>query len=96
MLAFVLYSLVCLLACISGSLGTDIVTFTDEKCRQSFKALDAVNGYPDGMCEPLEIIGKVETFQVAKLDEGCVGKFLCQIPIAIVSDHDSYSLWTKQ
>lgn len=73
MFAFVLYSLVCLLACIPSSLGTDIVTFTDDKCRTSFNNLDTVNGYPDGLCEPLEIIGKLETFQIAKLDEGCVG-----------------------
>lgn len=73
MFNFSLFSVLYLLACICGSLGSDIVSFTDEKCQKSFTPLDTVNGYPDGLCEPLKIVGNVNAFQIAQLDPGCVG-----------------------
>ncbi|KAF2646545.1 hypothetical protein P280DRAFT_387981 [Massarina eburnea CBS 473.64] len=53
-----------------GVLGSDITTYTDVECMKSFSNLRAVNGYPDGVCTPLEL-SKPETFQLAKLDDGC-------------------------
>ena len=75
MLAFTRYALL-FLACICGSLGTDITTFTDEKCHTSFDHLETVNGYPDGVCTLLNIRGNLEAFQIQKLDPECSGPFV--------------------
>ena len=55
-------------------MGSDITSFTDGKCKTSFNNLDVVNGYPEGVCTPLKITGKLQTFQIAKLDPGCAGE----------------------
>ena len=79
MLNFGFFSALYILACIRGSLGSDIVTFSDDKCQKSFNTLDTVNGYPDGLCEPLEITGSLNAFQIAELDPGCVGAFAASL-----------------
>ncbi|KAF1969647.1 hypothetical protein BU23DRAFT_652348 [Bimuria novae-zelandiae CBS 107.79] len=95
MFDFARYALLFLLVCICGSLGSDIVSFTDDECRKSFNSLDTINGYPDGMCRPLKITGKLETFQIAKLDPGCAVTLYgpnddtglsCSSPVKIVGE----------
>jgi hypothetical protein len=66
-----LLALVSLLAPIT--VASDITTFTDVKCSRSWRALDTTNGYPDGLCKPLNVTAR-QSFQIQKLDEGCVGE----------------------
>ncbi|KAJ4988583.1 hypothetical protein SVAN01_05874 [Stagonosporopsis vannaccii] len=56
-----------LLAIVSAS---DITSFTDAKCTRSWRSMDTVNGYPDGMCKPLNITAG-QSFQIQELDPGC-------------------------
>jgi len=35
--------------------------------------MDTVNGYPDGMCKPLNVTTG-QSFQIQGLDPGCAGK----------------------
>jgi len=51
---------------------SDITSFTDAKCTRSWRALDTVNGYPDGLCKPLNVT-RGQSFQVQELDRGCAG-----------------------
>lgn len=55
-------------------LASDITSFTDEKCIRSWRGLDTVNGYPDGLCKPLNMT-KGQSFQIQELDAGCAGMF---------------------
>jgi hypothetical protein len=52
--------------------ASDITSFTDAKCTRSWRALDTVNGYPDGLCKPLNVT-RGQSFQVQELDRGCAG-----------------------
>ncbi len=52
--------------------ASDITVFTDARCTRSWRSLDTVNGYPDGMCKPLNV-AKGQSFQIQKLDRGCAG-----------------------
>ena len=62
-----------LLQLFAGVLASDITSFTDAKCTRSWRALDAVNGYPDGLCKPLNVTGG-QSFQIQELDLGCAGE----------------------
>lgn len=62
-----------LLQCIAAVLASDITSFTDAKCTRSWRALDAVNGYPDGLCKPLNVTSG-QSFQIQELDPGCAGE----------------------
>ena len=73
MFVFALHTILFISACIVGTLGSVIVTFTDGECKKSFNDLDTVNGYPDGLCKPLGITGKLAAFQISELDPGCKG-----------------------
>lgn len=73
MLSSTLYAIFVVFTLFSVALSSDITTYTDGKCTKSFNNLDAVNGYPDGVCTPLNLSDK--TFQIAKLDPGCAGKY---------------------
>lgn len=76
MLGFALSTALAFLACISGSLGSGITTFTDEQCKKSHEPLNVKNGYPDGLCMPLKITGNLDAFQIVQLDPGCAGTSL--------------------
>lgn len=52
--------------------ATALTSFTDATCTRSWRALDAVNGYPDGLCKPLNLTAG-QSFQIQRLDEGCAG-----------------------
>lgn len=54
------------------SLASDITSFTDKDCMRSWRALDTVNGYPDGLCKPLNVT-RGQSFQIQELDQGCAG-----------------------
>jgi hypothetical protein len=66
--------ILCLACLLTVVFATDITVFTDDKCRRSWRALDAVNGYPDGLCKPLNVT-ESQSFQIQELDLGCVGKY---------------------
>lgn len=53
--------------------ASDITSFTDAKCTRSWRSMDTVNGYPDGMCKPLNVTTG-QSFQIQRLDPGCAGK----------------------
>lgn len=55
------------------AVGSAITTYTDSTCQKSFNNLNVVNGYPDGVCTQLNILGNLQAFQIAKLDDGCAG-----------------------
>ncbi|KAH6638771.1 hypothetical protein C7974DRAFT_121287 [Boeremia exigua] len=71
--------------------ASDITSFTDTKCTRSWRALDAVNGYPEGMCKPLNVTTG-QSFQIQELDRGCAvtlygensGPLSCSSPTKIV------------
>ncbi|KAF2626560.1 hypothetical protein BU25DRAFT_459262 [Macroventuria anomochaeta] len=63
-------SLLVLLFLIATTCASDITSFTDAKCTRSWRALDTVNGYPDGLCKPLNVT-KGQSFQIQELDQGC-------------------------
>ena len=52
--------------------ASDITSFTDAKCTRSWHPLDTVNGYPDGLCKPLNVTNG-QSFQIQELDPGCAG-----------------------
>lgn len=52
--------------------ASDITSFTDARCMHSWHAVDTVNGYPDGLCKPLNVT-RGQSFQIQKLDSGCAG-----------------------
>lgn len=52
--------------------ASDITSFTDAKCTRSWRSVDTVNGYPDGLCKPLNVTAG-QSFQVQQLDPGCAG-----------------------
>ncbi|PVH93400.1 hypothetical protein DM02DRAFT_634593 [Periconia macrospinosa] len=58
---------------VSTVLASDITTYADGNCQRSFTNLNVVNGYPDGVCTPLQLspTGSPSSFQIAKLDPGC-------------------------
>ncbi|KAN0085126.1 hypothetical protein V8E54_001593 [Elaphomyces granulatus] len=58
-----------LLCDISGA--TQIATFTDNQCKNSFRSLNGPNGYPNGTCTNLRFNGPVGSFQVVQEDTGC-------------------------
>ena len=62
-----------LLQWIAAVLASDITSFTDAKCTRSWRALDTVNGYPDGLCKPLNLTSG-QSFQIQELDPGCAGR----------------------
>jgi hypothetical protein len=62
-----------LLSLLAGATASDVTTFTDAKCTRSWRALDATNGYPDGLCKPLNVTTG-QSFQIQKLDHGCIGE----------------------
>lgn len=52
-----------------------VTAYADSGCVRSWRALDAVNGYPDGLCKPLNVtVG--QSFQVQELDAGCAGMYI--------------------
>lgn len=63
------------LSLLDGARASDLTAFTDAACAQSWRALDTTNGYPDGLCKPLNVtVG--QSFQIQKLDIGCSGELL--------------------
>jgi hypothetical protein len=62
-----------LLSLLAGVTASDITAFTDAKCTRSWRALDTTNGYPEGLCKPLNVTAG-QSFQIQKLDYGCSGK----------------------
>jgi len=66
MLSFVFLALLQLVAA-----GTHIATFTDTKCKDSFRDIDGPNGYPNGTCSRLDSEGSFGSFQVVQQDPGC-------------------------
>ncbi|KAF1928217.1 uncharacterized protein M421DRAFT_5285 [Didymella exigua CBS 183.55] len=72
-------------------LASEITSFTDAKCTRSWRALNTVNGYPDGLCKPLNV-AQGQSFQVQELDRGCAvtlygeneGPLVCSSAIKIV------------
>lgn len=66
-------SVIFLLPFVVIALASDVTLFTDQTCTRSWRALDAVNGYPDGLCKPLNVTNG-RSFQIQKLDPGCAGK----------------------
>jgi hypothetical protein len=75
-----------LLQLFAAVLASDITSFTDAKCTRSWRALDAVNGYPDGLCKPLNLMGG-QSFQIQELDPGCAGEGL--LVLRICCDYDA-------
>lgn len=61
-------------------LASDITSFTDAKCTRSWRALDTVNGYPDGLCKPLNVTAG-QSFQIQGLDQGCAGMIFPGVPM---------------
>jgi hypothetical protein len=57
------------LACASS----DISTFTDTACQDSFRNFSGPNGYPNGTCTRLDRDGTFGSFEVVGLDTGCAG-----------------------
>ncbi|KZM26756.1 hypothetical protein ST47_g2103 [Ascochyta rabiei] len=70
MLRATLTSIVLFLSLVATIIASDITTFTDAKCTRSWRALDTVNGYPDGLCKPLNVT-MGQSFQIQGLDPGC-------------------------
>ncbi|KAF2103610.1 hypothetical protein NA57DRAFT_53125 [Rhizodiscina lignyota] len=56
-------------ALVAGS--TNIATFSDSNCQQSFQNLQGPNGYPNGTCTALNTQGSYGSFQVVDEDPGC-------------------------
>ncbi|KAF2685064.1 hypothetical protein K458DRAFT_430656 [Lentithecium fluviatile CBS 122367] len=71
MLLYALYAILAFFSLLAVVSSSAITTYTDAKCNASFNNLDVINGYPDGVCTPLRIIGNVQAFQIARLDPGC-------------------------
>jgi hypothetical protein len=67
-------SVVCHLILVIFVVASDITSFTDTKCTRSWREIDTVNGYPDGLCKPLNVT-QGQTFQIQELDRGCAGMF---------------------
>ncbi|KAH8697275.1 hypothetical protein BGW36DRAFT_378354 [Talaromyces proteolyticus] len=55
----------------SNALATVISTFSDDSCKDSYKAFNGPNGYPNGTCTPFRSNGAFGSFQVAQEDSGC-------------------------
>ena len=53
---------------------TNIATFSDAFCKDSYRDLDGPNGYPNGTCTMFQAIGDYTSFQVVNKDPGCNGK----------------------
>lgn len=87
-----------LLRLFAGVLASDITSFTDAKCTRSWRALDAVNGYPDGLCKPLNVTGG-QSFQIQELDPGCAGKkrlLYCELVATMMLIVGSYAVWRER
>lgn len=69
------FFLCCMLQLTAKVLASDITSFTDSKCTRSWRALDTVNGYPEGLCKTLNVTSG-QSFQIQELDPGCAGGLL--------------------
>jgi hypothetical protein len=69
LLSYSLFILSCNIAA-----ATQIATFTDDACQNSFRSLNGPNGYPNGTCTNLRFNGPIGSFQVVQEDIGCAGK----------------------
>ncbi|QDS68575.1 hypothetical protein FKW77_000511 [Venturia effusa] len=67
MLPMILSALLASLAAAS----TDISTFSDSACKDSYRGFSGPNGYPNGTCSRLDRDGSFSSFQVVGLDTGC-------------------------
>ena len=92
MLTGTLPSVILLFSLAVFALASDITTFTDEKCMRSWRALDTVNGYPDGLCKPLNVT-EGQSFQIQKLDPGCAGVCPQATFLVAVLIVESYIVW---
>lgn len=52
---------------------SDISTFSDSSCKNSYRGFSGPNGYPNGTCSRLDRDGSFSSFQVVGLDTGCAG-----------------------
>lgn len=59
---------------VSLGTATDIATFSDSECKNTFRDLSGPNGYPNGTCSHLNTQGVFGSFQVVGMDNGCTGK----------------------
>ncbi|KAE9981386.1 hypothetical protein EG327_006239 [Venturia inaequalis] len=51
---------------------SDVSTFSDSACKNSYRAFSGPNGYPNGTCSRLDRSGNFSSFQVVGLDTGCM------------------------
>lgn len=68
-----LLALICFVSLLQSAGATIIATFTDDKCKDSYKSINGPNGYPNGTCTQLRASGPFGSFQVVEEDEGCSG-----------------------
>lgn len=54
--------------------ATNIATFSDDSCQESFRDLEGPNGYPNGTCTQLNSRGPFKSFQLVEEDYGCSGE----------------------
>jgi hypothetical protein len=55
--------------------STNIATFSDSNCKNSFRDLSGPDGFPDGTCTLLNSVGPFNSFQVVDMDLGCTGLY---------------------